>query len=512
MESLKTSTNYAKYQFDKSFQMIVISMWMLAFLAVFNSGNDSVAKEVLNRNFSTTRERTASWKEIARNRSQLVSDLLHGYDKRIRPYTGVLPMDVRVDMLVSNIWAIEEARMDFTIDIYLRQYWEDPRLAFKETDTQKTLTLNRQTIEEIWVPSTYFFNAKKAYFHDVTTDNYLLQIDPSGIVFYSVRLTVTMACNLHLHMFPHDVQTCSVMLESYGYQATEVYYKWNSRNSTGDVVYIAEDLEMPQFMITKVELEERTNLYNIGPHSALVAKFTFHRRLGYYMIQTYVPSMLTVTISWFSFWISPDSPPARVGLGITTVLTMITISNSARAPLPKVSYTKAIDWFLLMCLVYVFGALMEYAIVNFYSFKVRQRRQKGNRKAEQEILQQENDIDDNRIPVNGYQTKLENGGSCRLAVILDNKSTFHSRSQLNKKQPKLRLSRRHKEKDNDEPERSEMPTQNKFHYFWNPYETPFVTSGTAYTIDKYARISFPVTFAVLNSVYWIVYAPERVIF
>lgn len=127
-------------------------------------------------------------------------------------------------------------------------------------------------------------------------------------------------------------------------------------------------------------------LLNIsGPHSALVAKFTFHRRLGYYMIQTYVPSMLTVTISWFAFWISPDSPPARVGLGITTVLTMITISNSARAPLPKVSYTKAIDWFLLMCLVYVFGALMEYAIVNFYSCKVQHKRQKDNRKAEQEV-------------------------------------------------------------------------------------------------------------------------------
>lgn len=112
-----------------------------------------------------------------------------------------------------------------------------------------------------------------------------------------------------------------------------------------------------------------------GPHSALAARFTFHRRLGYYMIQTYIPSMLTVTISWFSFWISPDSPPARVGLGITTVLTMITISNSARAPLPKVSYTKAIDWFLLMCLVYVFGALMEYAIVNFYACEVQKKKE-----------------------------------------------------------------------------------------------------------------------------------------
>ena len=76
------------------------------------------------------------------------------------------------------------------MDMYLRQYWRDPRLAFGDNGLSSdkiVLTLNRQTIDEIWVPSTYFFNAKKAYFHDVTTDNYLLQIRPNGDVFYSVR-------------------------------------------------------------------------------------------------------------------------------------------------------------------------------------------------------------------------------------------------------------------------------------------------------------------------------------
>ena len=79
-----------------------------------------------------------------------------------------------------------------------------------------------------------------------------------------------------------------------------------------------------------------------------------------------------------------------MGLGITTVLTMITISNSARAPLPKVSYTKAIDWFLLMCLVFVFGALMEYAVVNFYACKYKKRkpRKRRNKKVSQELIKQ----------------------------------------------------------------------------------------------------------------------------
>lgn len=35
-------------------------------------------------------------------------------------------------------------------------------------------------------------------------------------------------------------------------------------------MYIAEDLEMPQFTITKVELEEKTNIYNIGTIMKLI--------------------------------------------------------------------------------------------------------------------------------------------------------------------------------------------------------------------------------------------------
>jgi len=37
--------------------------------------------------FSFRREKP-SWKEIARNKSRLVTQLLKSYDKRIRPYTG----------------------------------------------------------------------------------------------------------------------------------------------------------------------------------------------------------------------------------------------------------------------------------------------------------------------------------------------------------------------------------------------------------------------------------------
>ena len=42
----------------------------------------------------------------------------------------------------------------------------------------------------------------------------------------------------------------------------------------------------------------------------------------------YVPSSLIVVMSWVSFYLDRSSAPARTGLGVTTVLTMVTLMSS----------------------------------------------------------------------------------------------------------------------------------------------------------------------------------------
>src|SRR6185503_3384526 len=87
--------------------------------------------------------------------------------------------------------------------------------------------------------------------------------------------------------------------------------------------------------------------------------------IGYFIFQTYMPSILIVALSWVSFWINHEATSARVALGITTVLTMTTISTGVRSSLPRISYVKAIDIYLVMCFIFVFAALLEYAVVNY---------------------------------------------------------------------------------------------------------------------------------------------------
>ena len=95
-----------------------------------------------------------------------------------------------------------------------------------------------------------------------------------------------------------------------------------------------------------------------GNYSRLACEIQFVRSMGYYLIQIYIPSSLIVVISWVSFWLNRGATPARVGLGVTTVLTMTTLISSTNSALPKISYVKSIDVYLAACFFMVFASLL----------------------------------------------------------------------------------------------------------------------------------------------------------
>ncbi|XP_027001148.2 glycine receptor subunit alpha-2 isoform X2 [Tachysurus fulvidraco] len=261
-----------------------------------------------------------------------------GYDARIRPNFKGPPVNVTCNIFINSFGSITETTMDYRVNIFLRQKWNDPRLSYSEYP-DSSLDLDPSMLDSIWKPDLFFANEKGANFHDVTTENKLLRIFKDGTVLYSIRLTLILSCPMDLKNFPMDVQTCIMQLESCKFTCIEV-------------------------------------------------KFQLERQMGYYLIQMYIPSLLIVILSWVSFWINMDAAPARVALGITTVLTMTTQSSGSRASLPKVSYVKAIDIWMAVCLLFVFAALLEYAGVNFVSRQQKEflrlkRRQRRNIKDEE---------------------------------------------------------------------------------------------------------------------------------
>lgn len=72
------------------------------------------------------------------------------------------------------------------MNVFLRQQWNDPRLAYHEYPDD-SLDLDPSMLDSIWKPDLFFANEKGANFHEVTTDNKLLRIFKNGNVLYSIR-------------------------------------------------------------------------------------------------------------------------------------------------------------------------------------------------------------------------------------------------------------------------------------------------------------------------------------
>ena len=48
-----------------------------------------------------------------------------------------------------------------------------------------------------------------------------------------------------------------------------------------------------------------------GNYSCLAAKFRLHRSIGFHLVQSYVPTILIVIVSWVSFWMDVEHVPVR---------------------------------------------------------------------------------------------------------------------------------------------------------------------------------------------------------
>ncbi|XP_022689605.1 gamma-aminobutyric acid receptor subunit beta-like isoform X2 [Varroa jacobsoni] len=318
-------------------------------------------------------------------KGQNVSNILRSffesgkYDKRVRPNYGGTPVDVGITMQIISISTVSEVQMDFTSDFYFRQTWRDERLSFTRTKDLDSMIVGAEVADKIWVPDTFFANEKSAYFHTATTDNTFLRIKAGGDILRSIRLTVTATCPMDLRYFPMDRQSCAIEIESFGYTTADISYKWADGEKS---VRISPDVELPQFKVLGHQQKTIVVTLSTGNYSRLVCEIRFGRAMGYYLIQIYIPAGLIVVISWVSFWLHRNATPARVALGVTTVLTMTTLMSSTNSQLPKISYVKSIDVYLGTCFVMVFASLLEYATVGYLGKRIAMRKSRAQQQAQ----------------------------------------------------------------------------------------------------------------------------------
>ena len=70
------------------------------------------------------------------------------------------------------------------MDIFFRQWWNDPRLAH---NFSIPFNMAGDATKLIWTPDTFFWNVKVAKYHRVTRENMRIKIHGDGKVYFSTR-------------------------------------------------------------------------------------------------------------------------------------------------------------------------------------------------------------------------------------------------------------------------------------------------------------------------------------
>ncbi|XP_028287394.1 gamma-aminobutyric acid receptor subunit alpha-5-like [Parambassis ranga] len=399
--------------------------------------------------------------------TRILDGLLDGYDNRLRPGLGENVTEIKTNIFVTSFGPVSDTEMEYTIDVFFRQSWKDERLCFK--GPMEMLPLNNLLASNIWTPDTFFLNGKKSIAHNMTTPNKLLRLKDDGTLLYTMRLTISAECPMQLEDFPMDAHACPLKFGSYAYPVSEVVYKWTQGAATS--VVVAEDgSRLNQYHLIGQTAGTEDIDTSRGKYTVMMANFYLKRKIGYFVIQMYMPCFMTVILSQVSFWLNRESVPARTVFGVTTVLTMTTLSISARNSLPKVAYATAMDWFIAVCYAFVFSALIEFATVNY--FTKRSWAWDGKKALEAQHPKKRDPMVLSKKPNNVCSASVNYTPNLTKDVSI---STISNMTSVQVRASETKMA------------------------------DPKKTYNSVSKIDKVSRIVFPVLFGTFNLVYWATY-------
>ena len=261
-----------------------------------------------------------------------------------------------------HIESLREITSETTLDFYLVQFWDDPRLTNRDTPVKVT---GRVLPDTVWYPDTYFLLVRSLLY---SPEEQYVVFKGNGSVEYNRKVRLKTPCSPDVMLFPFDVVTCSLVLSSFGYTKDEVSYQW-----TEEGLHIDEtnnNVDHIGFFLKGKKIEPHEMDYG-DKYSGLRLTMFLKRKYSAYVMQVYFPAALIVILSWTIFWINLNATPARASLGVTTVLTMLTLATQSTSQNAKHVNGKvtAIDVYLWICFVFVIFAMLEFALSDYTTHK-----------------------------------------------------------------------------------------------------------------------------------------------
>lgn len=264
-----------------------------------------------------------------------------------RPLSDGPPTEVQVGWGVVDVLDIDDINQQIEGDFLITSSWIDPRL--------EGLEGCRFQRSRVWVPEVTLFNS---FSLTAQKTNLLDQvaIGPGGQLIYQQRYKGTISTYHPLQDFPFDQQAFE--------------FRVGSVESSPDQILLAP-MPARTFIARRLNIEgwRITGLETAAAVEAIAAlnenRSVFTARLGaervatYYVFKILLPMFFIVVMSWAVFWVPAHRYEFQIGLGATSMLTLIAFQLSMSTYLPRLGYFTIADKLIAWATVLVFLAILN---------------------------------------------------------------------------------------------------------------------------------------------------------
>ena len=331
-----------------------------------------------------------------------------GYDKDTRPTVamaaraGELTHDLPADIIMLNqqvntLVEVDQREMSFTVELWSRAIWFDPRLRYNSTCEKPPGTRSgyetygyHQSFDfsshfhKLWKPSLIVSNLREP--EKVFEEQFW--VEGSGRVWWTRKVRWTLGCEMDFRYLPFDRQECMIEMREFRYPTSEVLLTWtpewqhlaNEPNASIGVsrLDVAQPVRTPSCTTGgavgwRLDYQNSYGAAPVGPDTvslgsaqdALIFVFDFTRDATYYKEFVIRPATLIGIVSYATFFVSRGAVPARVAMCIISILTLNGISVYVVSSLPPISGKV---WLLeYVTLVYFLAvvAMIEYTVAHY---------------------------------------------------------------------------------------------------------------------------------------------------
>ncbi len=278
------------------------------------------------------------------------------------------PTPVQVGVKIDRISEVDSSGEDFTVIGSVRMDWQDPNLAFSPDTcscavklyTEKEFDRFLADAKSNW-PDFSFFNQQGNRW----VQNRAVAVWPDGSARYVERFTATFQADFDFKKYPFDTQEFPIILDMilpdniYTLAPLPGYSSISPDH--GEDEFIIGDLTVAPNTVTNSAGAERQT-------ARMTFSFEAPRHLEYYILQVFVPILLIILISWFTFFLKDYT--RRIEAAAANILLFIAFSFSLANNYPRLGYVTFLD--AVMAVTFVVNTL-----VLLYNVQMKRMESKG---------------------------------------------------------------------------------------------------------------------------------------